>query len=316
MQNPSRKPEHILQRLDWTVVRRLDGLLQGDYRTFFQGFGLDLADLKEYQFADDVRCIDWNVTARMQEPHVRRYLEDREMTAWFLVDLSPSVDFGTVNTRKRDLVVEFTAVLARMLTRRGNRVGAIIYDGFTPRLRPASGGRLQVLQLIRDIQDRPLLPRAPETDLSVLLDTASRVIRRRSLLMVVSDFYSLPGWERSLGAICRRHEVLGVRIFDPRETELPEVGPVWFEDSETGEQLFIDTDDRAFKERFTEAVQKADSDREQAFAAHGIDALSLSTEKDMVKEILSFSARRKKRRAAPASYARRTVHSATAGGRK
>ena len=121
MSQQAKNPEAILKRLDWTVVRRLDGLLQGDYRTLFQGLGLDLADLREYQPGDDVRTIDWNVTARMQEPHVRRYLEDREITAWFLLDVSPSVDFGTVEVLKRDLLVDFVTVLARLLTRHGNR---------------------------------------------------------------------------------------------------------------------------------------------------------------------------------------------------
>ena len=238
MSQAARNPEQILKRLDWTVIRRLDGLLQGDYRTLFQGFGLDLADLREYQFADDVRCIDWNVTARMQEPHVRRYLEDRELTAWFLLDVSPSVDFGTVQVLKRDLLVDFVGVLARLLTRHGNRIGAIIYDGRGQHLVPARGGKPQVLRLIHELGAQPHLQRAPATDLAPLLETALRTIRRRSLLFVVSDFISAPGWARPLGLLARRHEVLGVRLHDRRESELPDIGSVVFEDSETGEQLF------------------------------------------------------------------------------
>ena len=122
-------PERILQRLDWQVIRRLDGMLQGDYRSFFYGFGLDFADLREYQPGDDIRYIDWNVTARMNTPYVRQYLEDREINAWFLLDLSPSVDFGTTQTFKRDVLIDFTTVLARLLTRHGNRVGAIQRGG-------------------------------------------------------------------------------------------------------------------------------------------------------------------------------------------
>src|SRR5512136_569698 len=138
-------PERLLQRLDWTVIRRLDGLLQGDYRTLFHGFGLDLAELREYQLTDDVRYIDWNVTARMQTPYVRQYTEDREVTAWFLLDLSPSVDFGTVQTLKRNLLIDFVTVLARLLTRHGNRVGAVLFNGQVDKIIPPQGGKLQVL---------------------------------------------------------------------------------------------------------------------------------------------------------------------------
>ncbi len=141
MPAPAQAPERILQRLDWTVIRRLDGLLQGNYRTLFRGFGLELAELREYQLTDDVRAIDWYVTARMQTPYVRLHVEDREVTAWFLLDLSPSVDFGTVRALKRDLLVELVGVLARLLTRHGNRIGAILFNGESARVIPAQGGR-------------------------------------------------------------------------------------------------------------------------------------------------------------------------------
>ena len=140
------------------MLRRLDGLLQGDYRTLFRGFGLELADLREYQFGDDIRHIDWNVTARMQTPYVRQYVEDREVTAWFLLDLSPSVDFGTVQTLKRNLLIDFVAVLARLLTRHGNRVGAILYTDRVERVIPARGGKDQVLRLINDLRSSPGFP--------------------------------------------------------------------------------------------------------------------------------------------------------------
>src|SRR3712207_1719294 len=144
-------PERILHRLDWQVIRRLDGLLQGDYRSLFYGYGLDLADLREYQPEDDIRYIDWNVTARMDTPYVRQYVEDREITAWFLLDLSPSVDFGTVQIFKRSVLIDFVATLARLLTRHGNRVGAIFYSSKIERTIPARGGRNQVLRLINDL---------------------------------------------------------------------------------------------------------------------------------------------------------------------
>ncbi len=158
-------PERILQRLDWQVIRRLDGLLQGDYRSLFHGNGVDLAALREYQPGDDVRYIDWNVTARMDTPYVREYHEDREITAWFLLDLSPSVDFGTVDTdrQKRTVLVDFVTTLARLLTRRGNRVGAIFYGNQVERTIPARGGRDQVLRLIDDLLgQRPARRRAAD----------------------------------------------------------------------------------------------------------------------------------------------------------
>src|SRR5687768_7046932 len=136
-------PERILQRLDWQVIRRLDGLLQGDYRSLFYGYGVDFADLREYQPEDDIRYIDWNVTARMDTPYVRQYVEDREITAWFLLDLSPSLDFGTVRSVKRTVLIDFVATLARLLTRHGNRVGAVFYDSRIERVIPAKGGRMQ-----------------------------------------------------------------------------------------------------------------------------------------------------------------------------
>src|SRR6201995_5402880 len=140
--------ESLLKRLEWAGIRKPDGLLQGDYRTLFRGFGLDLADLREYQAHDDVRHIDWNVTARTQVPHVRVYNEDREVSAWFLLDLSPSVDFGSGEVSKREVLTEFTAVVARLLTRQGNKVGAILYDGVNTFVVPPRGGREHVLHLI------------------------------------------------------------------------------------------------------------------------------------------------------------------------
>ena len=153
-------PERILLRLDWNVIRRLDGLLQGDYRTLFYGFGVDFADLREYQPQDDIRYIDWNVTARMDTPYVRQYVEDREITAWFLLDLSPSVDFGAVETQneKRNMLVDFVTVLARLLTRHGNRVGAMMFGNGLQKMVPARGGKMHVLRLINEMQKQPHLP--------------------------------------------------------------------------------------------------------------------------------------------------------------
>ncbi len=297
-------PERILQRLDWTVIRRLDGLLQGDYRTLFHGFGLDLAELREYQYTDDVRYIDWNVTARMQTPYVRQYTEDREVTAWFLLDLSPSVDFGTVQTLKRNLLIDFVTVLTRLLTRHGNRVGAMFYSGKVERVIPAQGGKPQVLRLINDLLRQPHLKSAPPTNLTVLLESAFRLIKRRSLVFVISDFISLPGWDKPLGMLAQQHEVLAIRLYDPREYELPDIGPILMEDAETGEQLYLDTHDKSFRKRFTEAAQRREYQLNVAFRRASVDQLALSTEDDLVKEIIRFATLRKRRQKAPASFAK------------
>jgi len=291
-------PEKVLQRLDWQVIRRLDGVLQGDYRSLFRGNGIDLVDLREYQPGDDVRSIDWNVTARMDTPYVREYVEDREITAWFLLDLSPSVDFGTVDTErvKRTVLTDFVATLARLLTRRGNRVGAMFYGSTVERIIPARGGRDQVLRLIDDLLRHPRLANAPFTDLSPLFDAGQRTIKRRSLVFIVSDFISAPGWERPLSLLNRRHEVVAVRLLDPREIELPDVGALIMEDAETGEQLYVDTHDAAFRRRFRDAAERREAEMNGAFGRAGVESLSLSTDEDLVRAIVRMATIRRRRR--------------------
>jgi uncharacterized protein (DUF58 family) len=299
----SSDPERVLQRLDWTVVRRLDGLLQGDYRTLFRGFGFEMAELREYQLTDDVRAIDWNVTARMQSPWVRLFMEDRDITAWFLLDMSPSVDFGIPGAQKRDLLVDFTAVISRLLTRHGNRVGALVFGGGETRVIPAKAGRTHVLRLIQELTDSPRLVRAPRTDLSGLLDAALRIVRRRSLLFIVSDFLSVPGWDRRLSMVAQRHETLAVRLLDPLEGELPDMGPLVLEDSETGEQIFVDTHDRGFRRRYAELSRQRREALLAMLARAGVDLLGLSTNGDLARDIIRFAAARAQRRSARSSRA-------------
>ena len=291
-------PERILQRLDWHVIRRLDGLLQGDYRTLFYGFGVDFADLREYQAEDDIRYIDWNVTARMDTPYVRQYVEDREITAWFLLDVSPSVDFGAVHNQKRTVLMNFVAVVARLLTRHGNRVGAMMFGstGTVQHTVPARGGRIQVLRLINDMLKQPRLSHAPFTDLKLFLNGALNTIKRRSLVFVISDFISAPGWEAPLSLLNQRHDVLAIRLWDPREVEMPDIGIVVMQDAETGEQLHVDTHDRKFRQRFFDAAQLRESGLKQSFKRAGVDMLSLSTEEDMVRAIVRFAKQRQGRR--------------------
>jgi uncharacterized protein (DUF58 family) len=299
---PAATPERILQRLDWKVIRRLDGVLQGDYRSLFYGYGLDFADLREYQPQDDIRYIDWNVTARMDAPYVRQYVEDREITAWFLLDLSPSMDFGTVAARghKRAVLVDLVGTLARLLTQHGNRVGAIFYSGQAGPLRaiPARGGRLQVLRLVNDLLRQSSLPRAPLTDLNPLLQSALNAIKQRSLVFLVSDFISVPGWERTLALLNRRHETLAVRLWDPGEVTLPDVGPLLMEDAETGEQLYVDTHDRKFRQRFKEAAEQRQAALQQTFKRAGVDLFSFSTDEDLVRALVRLAMERRQRRTA------------------
>jgi uncharacterized protein (DUF58 family) len=295
MSESERRPDRILRRLEWTVVRRLDGLLQGDYRTLFRGAGLDLADLREYQYHDDVRHIDWNVTARLQTPYVREYHEDREVTAWFLVDRTASMDFGSGDVAKRSVAVELVAVLARLLTRHGNRVGALLYDGRVDTVIPARSGRHHVLHILHRLQAaRPVTPPAA-TDLTAFLRTAGRLLRRRSLVFVVSDFISAPGWTAPLGHLALRHDVIAVRLADALERELPDLGLLVVQDAETGEQLLVDTHDRAFRRRFAAAAARHEDAVRAAFGEAGVDALELLTDDDLVEAILRFADLRKRR---------------------
>jgi uncharacterized protein (DUF58 family) len=287
--------ERVLRRLEWTTIRRLDGLLQGDYRTLLRGSGLDLADLREYQHHDDVRHIDWNVTARMQIPHVRVFTEDREMAAWFLLDLSPSVDFGSGEQRKLNVSAEFVAVLARLLTRHGNRVGAMLYGAGVDAVIPTRGGRRHVLHLLHAIRERPAPTENGPTRLRDLLDAAASLIKRRSTLFVVSDFISEPGWERSLALLARRHEVVAVRVLDPLELDLPDLGLLTMRDSETGEQLLVDTHDAGFRKRFVRIAAQREAELRQGLTKAGVDALELATDGDLVDAVVRFADMRKRR---------------------
>jgi uncharacterized protein (DUF58 family) len=289
-------PERILQRLDWQVIRRLDGLLQGDYRSLFYGYGIDFADLREYQPEDDIRYIDWNVTARMSTPYVRQYVEDREVTAWFLLDLSPSMDFGGYNHLKRGVLIDLVTSLARLLTRHGNRVGAIFYGSRVEKIIPPGSGRLHVLRMLNDLLKQAYLPRAPLTNLTTLLEGGLRGIKRRGLVFLVSDFISTPGWERPLHLLNQRHEVIAVHLSDPSEKELPDIGPILIEDSETGEQVFVDTHDKKFRARYAQAACEREAALSAAFKHAGVDALSLTTQEDIVRALVRFARLRKQRR--------------------
>ncbi|MET7420099.1 DUF58 domain-containing protein [Dactylosporangium sp. NPDC005555] len=263
-------PDRLLRRLEWQVIRRLDGQLQGSYRTVFRGSGIDFADLREYTHEDDVRHIDWNVTARLDEPYVRQYTEDRELTAWLVLDLSASMRFGGAGG-KDGVLTELAVCLARLFTQGGNRLGAILYDNGLQRVIPPRTGRTHVLRLAHEIsraasslQESKDKPGGAATDVDGMLRLAAAQARRRSLVFVISDFLSgdAVNWESSLSRLTHRHEVVAIRIVDPMELDLPDLGLVLVEDAETGEQVLVDTSDPMFQQRLREQVD----DREAAVA--------------------------------------------------
>jgi uncharacterized protein (DUF58 family) len=303
--------EQVLRKLEFSVIRRLDGLLQGDHRTLFRGAGVDLADLREYQMHDDVRHIDWNVTARLQTPYVRQFLEDRELTAWFLLDLSGSVDFGSAGVTKLAVSTGFVATLARVITRHGNKVGALLYGTQVDTVIPPGATRTHVLRLLQRMQGarqaadkaRAASAAAPAksagTSLADLLKAADGVIRRRSLVFVVSDFISTPGWPEALARLSLRHEVVAVRLLDPAEMALPDVGLVTVEDAETGEQLFIDAADPAFRERYARIAEAQEVALREALVRSGVDTLELATDDDLLDALLRYADLRRQRARAP-----------------
>jgi len=302
-QVPARpNPLQVLRRLEWTVIKRLDGQLQGDYRSLFRGAGLVLADLREYQSHDDVRHIDWNVTARMQTPYVREHQEDREVAAWFLVDMSGSVHFGSGAVSKRQLAAEAVTVLARLLSQHGNRVGVMLFSGTQVRaevLVPARSGRrhlLHVLQLM--LSDLPAAGTRPTagatTDLRVLLSQAQAVIRRRASIFLVSDFITQADWHAPLSQLARRHEVVAIRLRDRLEQDIPNVGLLLMQDAETGEQLLVDGNDAGFRARFAHIAAERENLLRQGLTRAGVDCLELTTDEPLDQAILRFTQLRKR----------------------
>ena len=299
--NEPASSDQLLRRLEWTVIRRLDGLLQGDYRTLWRGAGVDLADLREYQHHDDVRHIDWNVTARLQTPYVRQFLEDRDLSAWFLLDLSGSVDFGSADVTKLAVSTGFVAALARVITRHGNRVGAMMYGNEVDALMPPRASRLHVLEMLsRMRQPRARAAAGQGTSLADLLRTADGAMKRRSLVFVVSDFISQPGWQDALARLARRHDVIAVRLWDPLEMDLPDVGLVTLEDAETGEQLFIDGSDPGFRQRYARIAEEQEHLLMQSLSQSGADVLELATDDDLLDALMRFADLRRQRARAKA----------------
>jgi uncharacterized protein (DUF58 family) len=284
-------PEHLLRRLELPVMRRLEGLLQGDHKSPSRGDGLDLADLREYQFHDDVRRIDWNATARLDVPYVRDYLEDREIPVWFLLDMSPSMMFEGVSISKHAVLMEFAVLMCRLMLGRGNRAGAMVFSARVDRVMPARGGRQQLLQILNTVAAYRARPGA--TDLKQVLSDAAHLIRRRSLVFVVSDFITAPGWEGALSALAVRHDVIAVRLTDAMEHHLPDLGFMTFQDAESGEQLFVDTHDKGFRQRFGAAAAERNETLRAIFEKAGVDVVELGTDDEVMDAMIRFAAMRK-----------------------
>jgi uncharacterized protein (DUF58 family) len=291
-------PDRLLRRLEWQVVRRLDGRLQGAYRTVFRGNGIDFADLRGYTPEDDVRHIDWNVTARLDEPYVRQYTEDRELTAWLVLDRSASMRFGAARHGKDSVLTELAVCLGRLFTQGGNRVGAILYDNRFQRMVPPGTGRTHILRLAHELTRPPVAGRdGRTTDLAAMLHLAATTARRRSLVFVISDFIGDVDWEPALTRLSQRHEVVVIRVVDPMELDLPDLGLVLVEDAETGEQLLADTSDPLFRQRLRAEVAA----REDAIAASmrqaGVTAHRIGTDQDLVRVLIDMVRQSKRRRA-------------------
>ena len=297
--------DQLLRRSRWPVLRRLGFHPGGDERSSTRGAGLEYSDVREYQAGDDPRTIEWNITARSDRPYVRESLPDRGLDAWLLVDITRSLDWGTARCLKRQLALEFSAVVGQLLIGRGNRVGALLFDDRVRSIIPPSAGRTALLQLIARMERATdgQTPSAVEggqgagpTDLGRALAEAGRLIRRPSMMVLISDFMTPGGWQQPLSALAIRHEVVAVWITDPREGEIPDIGVVTFEDPESGEQILVDTRSAHLRARFQQAAAaqrgtiRADLLRARAAVAE------MSTAAELVPQLVAFIKQREAQR--------------------
>jgi uncharacterized protein (DUF58 family) len=295
--------DDLLRRARWPVLRRLGFHPGGDERSSFRGTGLEYSDVREYQAGDDPRTIEWNITARSDRPYVRESLPDRGLDAWLLMDVSRSLDWGTARCLKRQLALEFSAVVGQLLIGRGNRVGALLFDERVRAIIPPSAGRTALLQLIARMDRAAEHPAEGSTDLGRALTEAGRLIRRPSLIVILSDFMTPAGWQQPLSALALRHEVIAALVTDPREGEIPDVGVVTFEDPESGQQILVDTRSMALRARFQDAADtQRETIRDDLLRARTALA-ELSTAAEVVPQLVAFIKQREAqrgRRLAPA----------------
>lgn len=299
---PKELPAQLLRRLEFKVLRRLDGFLFGDYTGTFFGPSLDLAEVREYQAGDEVRRIDWNVTARTGTIHVRQYREEREVTAWILVDLSPSMNFGTRRVLKRDEALEFVATAAAIVTRHGDKVGVLGFSNQGLKVVIPGSGRRQTLRILNELF--ALINQGDTGEkwtLEKVLEYAAKTLRRKALVFVVSDFISpdpseAPAWSRVLRHLAYKHDVIAVQVSDPAERELPKAGELRLRDPESGQEIWLDTSDPRVRAAHARLVVARKETLERTLRSARVDLLSLSTEKEIVEPLLKFTLRRRGRR--------------------
>jgi uncharacterized protein (DUF58 family) len=290
-------PDRLLLRLEWRVLRRIDGRIQGGYRTPFRGSGLDFAGLREYVETDDARHIDWNATARLNEPQVRQFNEDRDLTVWLVLDRSASMTAGAPGHGKHDLLSELALILARLFGRGGNRIGALLHDGDTARIVPPGAGRAHALRIGHELnRAAAATPSAHTTDFAAMLEATATVARRRSLIIVVSDFIGTGDWDKPLLRLVHRHEVVALRVIDASDDELPDAGLIIVEDAETGEQLIVDSSDPLFRARYRAGVDDRDAVLSQRMRRANVPLHRIDTDRDPVQALVEVVASTRWRR--------------------
>ena len=284
---PGTMPEGLLKALDVSIARRMEGLLAGDFRSNLLGTGSELAMVRPYTPGDDVRRIDWNVTARTNEPHVRVDLAERVLVTWLVLDTSLSMQFGTADRRKADVAEGVAIAIGHLATRRGNRLGIVTFGDAQPRTIPPKQGRGGLVGLLAALRREPE-DGAGSTSLSEGITRAGSLTRQRSLVVVVSDFRGPQDWRRPLLELASRHDVVAVEIRDPREQELSNAGLLWLVDPETGRQLRVDTRSRRLRERFAVAAQAERAQVARNFTSVGVRHVVLTTSGDWLRPLVVF----------------------------
>jgi uncharacterized protein (DUF58 family) len=285
---PGPTPEALLRALDVVVRRRVEALLTGDHRSSAIGIGTELAQIRPYQPGDDVRRIDWNVTARTQEPHVRDQVAERALVSWLVLDTSPSMSFGTADRRKADVAEGVALAVGHVGTRHGNRLGVITFGDAKPLAVPPRQGRVGLIGLLTIARREPQGDGAGATSLGEALARTGRLATSRSLIFVVSDFRGPRDWRRDLIELAGRHDVVAVEIRDQREQELPDVGELWLVDPETGRQLRVDTSRRRLRERFAAAAAAERAELVAELRSAGADHVVLWTAGDWLRTFAGF----------------------------
>jgi uncharacterized protein (DUF58 family) len=289
---PGPMPDALLRALDVSIQRRVEGLLAGDYRSALLGDGAELAQVRPYVPGDDVRRIDWNVTARTGEPHVRVLFAERVLVTWVVLDTSPSMAFGTTDRRKADVAEGVALAVGHVATRRGNRLGLVTFGDSSPHSVPPRQGRIGLIGLLTALRREAEQDRVGATSLGEALARTGALARQRALVVVVSDFRGPHDWRRPLLALAGKHDVVAIEIRDPLEQRLPNAGELWLVDPETGRQLRVDTSDARLRDRFAKAAAEERSGLASSLSSFGVRHLVLETSGDWLRSLAVFLRRR------------------------